>query len=83
MELIRNGLLLMVIGMGAVFAFLAIMVACIQISAKVTARFAHLLPEEEKKKPKARKKAAAAPAQEDGALLAVVAGAIQKYRQDH
>jgi len=82
-DLLKNGLLLMAIGMGTVFAFLTVMVLCIQLSAKVTARFAHLIPEPEKKKPKAKKPAApaAAPAAGDeGALVAVLTAAVAKYR---
>jgi oxaloacetate decarboxylase gamma subunit len=82
-DLLRNGLLLMIIGMGTVFAFLSIMVVCINISAKVAAKFAHLLPEEAKK-PRPKKAAAKPKATEDdGAVLAVVSAAVAKYRQDH
>jgi oxaloacetate decarboxylase gamma subunit len=82
-DLLRNGLLLMVIGMGTVFAFLTVMVVCIKISAKLAAKFAHLLPEEEKK-PRAKKSAPKAKAAgDDGAVLAVVSAAVRKYRQDH
>ncbi|MBT3289864.1 MAG: OadG family protein [Victivallales bacterium] len=83
-DLLRNGLLLMVIGMGTVFSFLTIMVVCIQISAKFAAKFAHLLPEEEKK-PRAKKKAAVKPqaTEDEGVLLAVISAAVHKYRQGH
>ncbi len=85
-DLLKNGLMLMVIGMGTVFAFLTVMVLCIQASAKATARFAHLIPEPEKKKPKAKKPAAAAPAAspagDDGALVAVLTAAVAKYRAE-
>ncbi|MDX9980394.1 MAG: OadG family protein [Lentisphaeria bacterium] len=82
-DLLKNGLMLMVIGMGTVFAFLTVMVLCIQASAKVAARFAHLIPEPEKKKPKAKKPAApAAPAGDDGALVAVLTAAVAKYRAE-
>lgn len=81
-DLLRNGLLLMVIGMGTVFAFLTLMVICIQFSAKLAAKFAHLLPEEEKKKPKAKKPAAPkAAAEDDGALVAVLTAAVAKHRE--
>lgn len=84
-DLLKNGLMLMVIGMGTVFAILTVMVLCIQASAKVSARFAHLIPEPEKKKPKAKKPAAAvaaAPAGDDGALVAVLTAAVAKYRTE-
>lgn len=79
-DLLRNGLMLMIIGMGTVFAFLTLMVFCIQLSAKVTARFAHLMPEPEKKKPKARPAAAPAATEDQGELLAVLGAAVAKYR---
>jgi oxaloacetate decarboxylase gamma subunit len=81
-DLLKNGLMLMVIGMGTVFAFLTVMVLCIQVSAKVAARFAHLIPEPEKKKPKGKKPAAApaAAAADDGALVAVLTAAVAKHR---
>ncbi len=82
-DLLKNGFMLMVIGMGTVFAFLTVMVLCIQASAKLTTRFAHLVPEPEKKKPKAKKPAAApAAAGDDGALVAVLTAAVAKYRAE-
>jgi len=81
-DLLRNGLLLMVIGMGTVFSFLTVMVLCILLSAKLAAKFSHLLPEEEKKKPKAKKAVAPkAPAEDDGALVAVLSAAVAKHRE--
>ena len=83
-DLLKNGLMLMVIGMGTVFAFLTVMVYCILFSAKLAARFAHLVPEPEKKKPKAKKPAApaAVPAGDDGALVAVLTAAVAKHRAE-
>jgi len=81
-DLLKNGLLLMVIGMGTVFAFLTLMVLSIQLSAKLAAKYAHLLPEEEKKKLKARKAAVPkAAAEDDGALVAVLSAAVAKHRE--
>ncbi|MCK5801309.1 MAG: OadG family protein [Lentisphaeria bacterium] len=80
MELMKNGLLLMVVGMGTVFAFLAIMVVTTTLASKVIAKFEHLLPEDEKPKRKSRK--AVAPSG-SGALLAVISAAIHKYRSEH
>ena len=82
MTLIYNGLLLMVVGMGTVFLFLSIMVFCIGASSKISARFAHLIPEKEPpKRSKAKAKAKPA-APENAVLVAVMAAAVQRYRSE-
>jgi len=80
MELLNNGLLLLIIGMGTVFAFLGIMVLAIGASARLCARYAHLLPEKHVHKPK---RPAPAPAGGDGVLMAVISAAIKRYRDEH
>jgi oxaloacetate decarboxylase gamma subunit len=81
MESIDNGLLLLVIGMGTVFVFLSIMVIAIEVSSRVCARYAHLIPEtsagktQKKRPPKAK--------EDDGILLAVVTAAVHRYRREH
>lgn len=81
MQELQSGILLMVIGMGTVFVFLAIMVCAIKISARVSAPFAHLIPEPTPKgKPKKKPAAAAA---DDATLLTVISAAVHQYRQDH
>jgi oxaloacetate decarboxylase gamma subunit len=81
MELLNNGLLLLVIGMGTVFAFLSIMVLAIEISSRVCSRFAHLIPEKAPAKPKRPRPQTSA--DDDGDLLAVIAAAVTRYRQDN
>ncbi|MBN2450706.1 MAG: OadG family protein [Lentisphaeria bacterium] len=85
MAALLNGMLLTVIGMGTVFLFLGILVACTTASSRVCGRFAHLLPE--KQVPRRKKERAAAPATRppagDGTLAAVVSAAVHAYRRDH
>ena len=72
MQALYVGLLLTVLGMGAVFAVLALMVWSVELSAKVLARFAYLMPEKEapRRKQEARK---AAPAGQAAVVPAIVA----------
>ncbi len=82
MNLLGDGLILMVVGMGAVFVFLSIMVSWITLSAKMLARFEHVLPEAPVAKPAAKKAAPKATASDQGVLTAVIAAAIHKYRAE-
>lgn len=57
LELIKQGAVLLVAGMGIVYIFLTILVLVTTASAKIIPRFAYLLPEEApKKKPAAAKR---------------------------
>jgi len=79
MNLLGDGILLMVVGMGAVFLFLVIMVLWITFSSRILSNFAHLLPETSTAP--APKRAPAKPAaEEDSTLLAVITAAIHKHR---
>ena len=49
-ELIKQGVVLLISGMGIVFFFLAVQVAVTTLSAKVIPRFNHILPDEAPKK---------------------------------
>jgi oxaloacetate decarboxylase gamma subunit len=71
MELLMQGLVLMVIGMATVFAFLVLLIAAMNASAAFFRRFSHLFPEEETapRKPAA---AAADPAAEIAVALAAI-----------
>ena len=73
----EDGLKLMVVGMGTVFFFLALMVIIIGIAAKLLAPFAGLLeaPASAKKAP--RKKAVA---QDDTAVIAAITSAVHQHR---
>lgn len=66
-ELIKQGLVLLVSGMGIVYLFLAILVLVTIGAAKVVPRFAYLLPDEAPKK----KPAPAAKASDDDAAIAL------------
>lgn len=66
-ELIKQGVVLLVAGMGIVYAFLAILVLVTTLSAKVIPRFSYLLPDEAPKK----KLAPAARAADDDAAVAL------------
>ncbi len=48
MDLLMQGIVLMVIGMATVFAFLVLMILTMSGSAAFFRKFAHLFPEEEK-----------------------------------
>jgi oxaloacetate decarboxylase gamma subunit len=56
--LIKQGVVLLISGMGIVFFFLAVLVAVTTLSAKVIPRFNHILPDEAPKKKPAPKAAA-------------------------
>ena len=53
MDLLMQGIVLMVIGMATVFAFLVLMIAAMTGSAAFFSKFAHLFPEEEQAPAKA------------------------------
>lgn len=46
MDLLMQGIVLMVIGMATVFAFLVLMILAMNVSASFFRKFAHLFPEE-------------------------------------
>lgn len=69
MELLMQGLVLMVIGMATVFAFLVLMIVAMNCSAGFFRKFAHLFPEEAA--PVSRR-AAADPVAEIAAALAAI-----------
>lgn len=73
MELLMQGVVLMIIGMATVFAFLVLMILAMSCSAGFCRKFAHLFPEE------------AAPASSSGAAdpvaeIAVALAAIKAKR---
>ena len=59
MDLLMQGLVLMVIGMATVFAFLVLMIVAMNRSAAFFKKFAHLFPEEEATSAKAASATAA------------------------
>ena len=72
-DAIAKALLLMVLGMGVVFAFLSLLVVIMNLLAKVLPRLSFLLPDPEPPKPKARP---APPA--DGAVALAIAAALRR-----
>lgn len=56
-ELIKEGCVLLVAGMGFVFAFLAVLVVVTNFASKIVARFSYILPDDEPKKKAPVKKA--------------------------
>lgn len=70
MELLMQGVVLMVIGMATVFAFLVLMIVAMNSSATFFRKFAHLFPEEQAAAPKS--KAATDPVAEIAVALAAI-----------
>lgn len=77
-ELMSQAINLMIVGMGFVFVFLAILVVVTTVMSKLVNKYA---PVPEPVKPMAAPTAAAAPV--DAKLLAVLSEAVNKYREDH
>ena len=74
MELLMQGIVLMVIGMATVFAFLVLLILSMNASAAFFRKFAHLFPEEEAVPQKA------AASGDPAAQIAVVLAAIRAKR---
>ena len=70
MELLMQGVTLMVIGMATVFAFLVLLIVAMNSSAGFFKKFAHLFPEETVEAPK--KAAAVDPSAEIAVALAAI-----------
>lgn len=74
MDLLMQGIVLMVIGMATVFAFLVLLILAMNSSAAFFSKFSHLFPEEQ---PQA---AAAKPASDPDLEVAVALAAIKAKR---
>ncbi len=70
MQVLGQGLVLMIAGMGIVFVFLAVLIVVTKYSSAFVARFAHILPDEA---PKAAPKKATSSDDSDIALAIAVA----------
>jgi oxaloacetate decarboxylase gamma subunit len=68
MNIIGQGLVLMVAGMGIVYVFLCILIVVTKYASAFVARFAHILPEDAPKKP-----APKAAASDDSAIALAIA----------
>lgn len=75
MELLMQGVTLMVIGMATVFAFLVLLILAMSGSAAFFSKFAHLFPEETAAAPKKT-----TPASDPTAEIAVALAAIRAKR---
>ena len=76
-QLFTEGLMLMLLGMGIVFSFLAMLVLAMHGMSRLSAR---LEPVAEAGSPPAVAPAAAGPAADDEVLVAVISAAIRRYR---
>ncbi len=83
MQQIMDGLKLMLAGMGTVFVFLAVMILWIVMAAKVTGKYAHLLPETPVSKPTPRTTGKPpSKDEEDRGLVVAIGAAIHRYRSE-
>ena len=77
MELLMDGLKLLVIGMGWVFLFLTLMIGVIALVSKLVAPYAHIF---EPPRPVAETGKSTVPAKEDSAMAAAAAAAVELHR---
>ncbi len=81
MELLSDGLLLLIIGMGTVVTFLVLTIGWIHFSCAVLRRIERLLPElPGKESAPAKASAVRAPAEDDSGLVAAITAAVNTYR---
>jgi oxaloacetate decarboxylase gamma subunit len=79
-DMLFEGLRLMVIGMGIVFAFLLLLVAILRLMSEVASRLLPETPVEAQSAPTVN--VGHAGPEQDGELLAVISAAIARYRKD-
>ncbi|MBR0457874.1 MAG: OadG family protein [Victivallales bacterium] len=79
----QSAFILLVAGMGTTLLFLSIQALLTTISAKVTAKFAYLMPEPEPKKPAAKKPAPKKEDSDSDELVAVLTAAAHYYQQNN
>ncbi len=80
LNLLGDGLVLLVLGLGMVFAFLTIMVGMMTLTARILSRFSHLFPPDA---PPPRKSAAPRSKTDDKQLIAVLTAAVRRYRSEN
>jgi len=79
MEILLQGLVLLVSGMGIVYLFLTLLVWVMNRSAAIVPKLNHILPDEEPKKKKSRPAAAhAAHGHDDAAVAVAIAAAYAR-----
>ena len=71
MEIIMQGLVLLVSGLGIVFLFLSLLVLVMNHSSKIVQRFNHVLPDDEPRKKKNRQEPATTRAANDDVKVAI------------
>jgi oxaloacetate decarboxylase (Na+ extruding) subunit gamma len=78
MAILMQGLVLLLAGMGIVYAFLSVLVLVMNVSSRVVPRFNHILPDDEpKKKPRAAGRAHA-PDADDAQVAVAIAAAVAR-----
>ncbi|MDA3925689.1 MAG: OadG family protein [Kiritimatiellae bacterium] len=73
MAILAQGLVLLIAGMGIVFAFLTMLVCVMSASSKIIPKFNHILPDEQ---PKKRAAQSAALSQDDTAIAIAIAATV-------
>lgn len=81
--MLGDGFKLMIVGMGYVFVFLAVMVIVISVTAKLVAPFTGLLDKETQPSGGKRPRGGAPKKDADSSLISAVVAAVHKYRDDH
>ena len=76
-ELLMEGVELMLMGMGAVFVFLIMLVGCITLMSRLVTRY---IPEKPTQSAAPRRLATAAPPEVDPQTLAAIGEAVRQYR---
>ena len=79
MEILLQGLVLLVSGMGIVYLFLALLVWVMNRAAQIVPRFNHVLPDDEPKKKKSRAASPAPQQVRDDAQVAVAIAAATAH----
>ena len=77
-DLLMEGVELMMLGMGAVFFFLIMLVGCIALMSRLVSRFAPVLPQTTT--PSTRRPAATSTAVVDPQTLAAIGAAVRLHR---
>lgn len=79
--LLLQGLVLLVAGIGIVFAFLILLVALLSVCARIIPRFNHILPDAEPKAAKPRSPVSGRSETDDEAIAVAIAIAAMRERR--
>lgn len=80
MDRLQDGILLLIVGMGTVFFFLFVMVACVFLTSWIAGRFDHLLPETGSSEFPSGGVDGGSESDDGGTLAAVITAAIHAFR---